>query len=578
MRTPAARLFAIPVLVVSAGFISAAAAMERITDFALLDHDGDFHQLSRYADHQAVVLFVYHRDSEIVADALRDLDEVIEDSSDQSVAFLMIDSSPRDDKAAIALSVADRMIDTPVLLDDTQLVSAALGIKRAAEILVIRPAGLELIYRGALNDRFIEGSDRRRASEHYLADVLSALEHDEQLPETMPASSGEAIAYTARARHAESGLSYAEDVVPVLERRCTECHREGGIAPFAMSSHQVVQGWSPMIRETLLTKRMPPAQIDPAFVHDFIGVSHITPEETQTLVHWIEDGAQFNSNTDPLATAEREESKWMLGEPDMIVQVPEQQIPATGILDYRNVPVPLNIDKDVWVRAVEFHPGDKQVVHHIIAFSMGPDGLNQFDVLNQGIGLGAYAPGNQPTVFPENTGYPLKAGGGLFLQMHYTTSGKETVDASEIGLYLYDEPPRQPVLGGSAADLNIQIPANTGHFPMTAQKVFPKDSYLTMLGPHMHYRGKEASYTLIYPDGSEETLLSVPNYQFNWQKNYDFVEPKFIPAGTTLVFDGAFDNSAMNPDNPDPDIEITWGEQTFNEMFFGFYRFIEAME
>jgi len=203
--------------------------------------------------------------------------------------------------------------------------------------------------------------------------------------------------------------------------------------------------------------------------------------------------------------------------------------------------------------------------------------MNEFEILNQGIGLGAYAPGNELNLYPENSGYPLKAGSGLFLQMHYTTSGKEAIDASQIGLYLWDEEPERTILGGSAADLDINIsPFSTKE--MVATKKFRKDSYLTMLGPHMHYRGSDANFKLRYSDGREEELLNVPNYQFNWQKTYDFINPLFVPAGTELVFRGTFDNTEMNPSNPDPSKTLTWGEQSWQEMFFGFFRYVEASD
>jgi len=409
-----------------------------------------------------------------------------------------------------------------------------------------------------------------------LRDVLNAVVAGEEITVAEVASKGDAIVFGARQANQAAGISYAKDVAPILEERCVSCHQEGGIAPFAMSNHQTVQGWSPMIRETLFTKRMPPGQIDNDYVGEFHDVSYISPEETQTLIHWIEDGAQNNDGTDPLAALQVAERGWLNGEPDMIIDIPAQAIPATGVVDYKNLMIPLDIEDDVWVEGIEFEAGDTSVLHHIIAFSYGPGGLNQFEVLNQGIGLGAYAPGNQLNLYPENTGYPLEAGGGLMLQMHYTTSGKETTDASRIGLYLMDEAPDKVILGGSAADLDINIAPNEGHHEMVASKVFREDAYLTMLGPHMHYRGKEARFSLKYPDGTEEKLLNVPNYQFNWQKTYDYKEPKFLPAGTELVFEAAFDNSDMNPYNPDPNAQISWGEQTWQEMFFGFFRYIEA--
>jgi len=547
---------------------------ERISDFALISHDGKYYQLSREVQQEALVLVVLD-DSRDSRRAAADLTDLSEQFADRNVGFFMIDSSGETDKAIIAETAADADASVPVLVDDTQLVAKELGLTRAAETVIIDPANKEIVFRGALNNRLAEGSRARRASDHYVADALNQFLAGEQISTPMLSSKGAEIDFSRRSSLANS-ISYAEDIVPILEERCVSCHQEGGIAPFAMTSHQMVRGWSPMIREVLYTKRMPPGQIDPDFVDDFYNVARITPEETQKLVTWIDEGAQNHSDTDPLAAFEPETVKWSYGEPDMIIDVPAQQIPATGVQDYRNLQVPLNLDEDVWVKAVEFEPGDTTVLHHIIAFAYGPSGLNEFEVLNQGIGLGAYAPGNELNTYPEGAGFPLKAGGGLMLQMHYTTSGKEATDQSQIALYLWDEEPERQVLGGSAAEMNIDVAPFERRHEMTATAKFRKDSYLSMLGPHMHYRGYDANFVLRYPDGREEELLNVPNYQFNWQKVYDFKEPLFVPAGSELVFSGTFDNSETNPFNPDPSQTLSWGEQTWQEMFFGFYRYVEA--
>lgn len=565
----------IAVFSVLAAYVGVCAnAAERVSDFSLIDHEGKFFQLSRAANNKAIVLMA-HEDSRDVRRAYGDLSDLMEQFADQPVAFYLIDATGTADKIEMRDVADDADIELPILMDETQLVAKELGIERATDVVILDPASLSVVFRGALNDRWAEGSRSRRASEHYVADALTAMLADQEISATQVASKGDAIDFSATEKLANS-LSYANDIAPILKERCVSCHVEGGIAPFAMNNHQMVQGWSPMIREVLYTKRMPPGQIDDAYVHDFRDVSHITTEETQKLVQWIEDGAQNNDDVDPLAEYKPVMSKWAYGEPDMVIDIPPQQIPATGVQDYRNIALPLELEEDVWVKAIEFEAGDPTVLHHIIAFAYGPNGVNEFEILNQGIGLGAYAPGNEVNTYPEDAGFPLKAGGGLMLQLHYTTSGRETTDASEIALYLWDEEPARPVLGGSAAELEINIPPFEARHEMVATAKFRKDSYLTMLGPHMHYRGYDANFKLIYPDGREEEILNVPNYQFNWQKVYDFKDPKFVPAGTEMVFSGTFDNSEMNPFNPDPSQTLTWGEQTWQEMFFGFYRYVEA--
>jgi len=544
--------------------------VEQVGDFSLIDHLGKFHQLSRYADHEAVVLFAHVRGDRDSNRALAAYNELVEEFAEQDVVFFVLDSSGETDKSALGRDAGRNGVGVPVLMDDTGLVAKALGLRNAAEVAILDPERRESLFRGVINDRFAAEDRSRRASRHYAADALAQILASGASDAPMLASGGAAIAFKPA-----PAISYAEDIVPILARRCVSCHTEGGIAPFAMSNHQVVRGWSPMIREVLYTKRMPPGQIDNDYVHDFKDVSHITIGETRTLVQWIDEGANFAGGEDPLPGLQPEQVKWRHGEPDLVLPIPAQQIPATGIQDYRNITVPLPIEEDIWVRAVEFEAGDSTVLHHIIAFAYGPDGFNEFEVLNQGIGLGAYAPGNEINTYPEGAGFPLKAGGGLFLQMHYTTSGRETVDASEIALYLWDEEPERVVLGGSAAEFDIDI-APFSRQEMTATKTFREDAYLSMLGPHMHFRGFDARFRLIHPNGESAQLLNVPNYQFNWQKTYDFKAPLFVPAGSVLEFTGTFDNTAMNPFNPDPSDTLSWGEQSWQEMFFGFLRYVEA--
>ena len=545
-------------------------AQERVSDFSLIDHEGKFHQLSRYADHDAMVLISHvpgDRDSRRALEAFNDLTEEFADSD---VAFFVLDSSGETDKSIVRRDAERNDVEVPVLMDDTRLVAKELGFDHAAEVAVLDPERRESLFKGVIDNRFAAEDRSRRASEHYAAEALRQILSGGQLDAPALASGAGAIEFDL-----EAGVSYAQDVVPILERRCLSCHTEGGIAPFAMSNHQVVQGWSPMIREVLYTKRMPPGQIDNDYVHDFKEVSHITIDETRTLVQWIDEGARFDGDADPLPGLQPELVKWAYGEPDLVLPIPPQRIPATGVQDYRHLTLPLPIEEDIWVRAVEFEAGDPTVLHHIIAFTHGPNGINQLEVINQGVGLGGYAPGNEINTYPEGAGFPLSVGDSLLLQMHYTTSGRETVDASEIALYLWDEIPGRRVLGGSAAELEIDI-APFSRQEMTASKTFHEDVYLSMLGPHMHFRGYDARFRLIHPDGRSEEILNVPNYQFNWQKHYDFKEPLFIPAGSQLEFSGTFDNTEMNPFNPDASQTLSWGEQTWQEMFFGFFRYVEA--
>ena len=320
-----------------------------------------------------------------------------------------------------------------------------------------------------------------------------------------------------------------------------------------------------------MTRRMPPGQIDNHVGKSFQGIAGLTVAEKQKLIRWIDQGAPRDGKTDPLQALVFDDPKFSLGEPDIVLDVPPQKIPATGVIDYRYVPVELNLDRDVWISGMEFVPGDRQVLHHVIAYLSSPaDKRAAEEAEDQGENLGGFAPGRQPDAFQDNSGRLIPAGSNLLLQMHYTTSGRETVDATQVGLFLHDEPPAYVMSGGVAGQRRFIIPPGAKEHKLRGEQVIEEDAYLYQMTPHMHFRGKYMSYTAEYPDGSSELLLSVPKYDFNWQFSYRLDEPLFLPAGSKLIAEGAMDNSDRNPGNPDPTRPVFFGLQTMHEMFFGF--------
>ena len=175
---------------------------------------------------------------------------------------------------------------------------------------------------------------------------------------------------------------------------------------------------------------------------------------------------------------------------------------------------------------------------------------------------------------PENTGSLLKAGSTIDFQLHYTTSGKETTDVSRIGVWFYPEgvvPEKRMV-----ADCACIFPGNWTNIPpydpaftQVEEITIPRDAHIHSFLPHMHFRGKSMTFTAIYPDGTEEDLINVANYDYAWQLGYEPVEPVFVPGGTVIRVTGVYDNSEQNPANPDPAREVPWGQMSEDEMFFG---------
>ena len=521
---------------------------ERVGDFALLDHTGKFQQLSYYGDHDAVVMLVNGGAGLADDGSVATLVQLAKAYTGEAEFWVLnpVGSDHRD-------SVAERLLsggtEIPVLMDESQMVSKSLGIQNLGEVVVIQPATMTLVFRGPLSQ---------------LGSALGIA------PGVMPVGdalvSGPAIEYANY-----EALSYSKDIAPILEKNCVSCHHDGAIAPWSMSSHAMVRGWSPMMREVVMTRRMPPGQIDSHQGKAFEDIAGLTTAEQQKLISWIDQGARKDDAADPLAALTFNDPKFSLGEPDIVLDVPAQAIPATGIIDYRYVPVELNLDRDVWIRGLEFAPGDREVLHHVIAYLSSPADKSEVAAAeDQGENLGGFAPGRQPDVFADNSGRLIPAGSNLLLQMHYTTSGHETVDATQVGLFLHDEPPAYVMSGGVAGQRRFIIPPGAKEHKLRGEQLIEKDAYLYQMTPHMHFRGKYMSYTAEYPDGTSELLLSVPKYDFNWQFSYRLQEPLFLPAGSKLIAEGAMDNSDRNPGNPDPTRPVFFGLQTMHEMFFGF--------
>ncbi len=534
-------------------------ASERVGDFALLDHDGYFHHMAWYDNNKAVAFLAQGNGSADTEAALTAFSELQAQYADEGIVFMMINPLGENREEVRAQAEAYG-VDIPVLIDDLQAVSETMGIEHLGQAVVYDPRSFRVIYRGPADDS--------------LADALSAIVADQPVSNAQVASQGAPVSYPERDITA---VSYSEDVAPVIAQNCADCHRDGGIAPFALDSHAMVQGWSPMIREVLMTKRMPPGQLDP-HVGDFKNHLTLPVEDERAVMDWIAACSPRGDGPDPLAQLEWPDSVWAFGEPDLIIEVPEQTIPATGVLDYINVVVPIELDRERWVRASQYVAGDPRVLHHTLNAVIEPGqnprgGFTQAPDPNVGH-IAPYVPGASPHIEPENTGGLLKPGSMLALQLHYTTFGQETVDNSRIGVWFYDDDniPEERMTGECACIFTptwTNIPPYDPNFEVRQHITLEDDAYLYSFLPHMHFRGKYMRFEAHLPDGSVEELINIANYNYNWQMTYELEDPKFVPAGTRVVAIGAFDNSEQNPANPDPSRSVPWGLQSWDEMFFG---------
>lgn len=548
--------------------VSADSNPSRVGDFALIDHQGEFHQLSRYGYKKALVIFSQANSCSATDSAVANLRELRSEWQDKDVAFMMMNSSTKDKLKSIRKTADKKGLDFPILLDESQLVAETLNITKAGEVVVLDPATQNIVYRGPVHDHIGMA----------LKDILAGKPQQNAM---VMETKGCDLTFPAKVAHSKNTPDYAKDVAPIIKDQCADCHREGGIGPFAMNSHMMLKGWSPMIREVLLNKRMPPMQVDP-HIGSFTNANYISSDELQTLVHWIDAGSpRGKSKQDPLAKLEQIDMRaWQMGEPDFIVEAPVHDVPATGVIDYINETVELTFEEDKWVEAVQFIPGDPAVLHHLLTYVTAPEeGFEGGEGDTRSVArrfLEGYAPGKVDAMtFPEGTGVYIPKGHKLSMQFHYTTNGKATTSATLLGLYFHDEPPKYEYLTRSVSG-RFEVPPHAQDHKANAEYVFEEDVVVHGLRAHMHFRGKDMKFTAEYPNGKKEEILSVPDYNYAWQPTYQLEEPVRLPSGTKVHVTGAFDNSEYNPGNPDPSKVLTFGLQSWDEMFIGYWSYAPA--
>jgi hypothetical protein len=400
-----------------------------------------------------------------------------------------------------------------------------------------------------------------------------------------------AIALAASAAGIPSETTYYKDVLPILEVRCQGCHRPGEAAPMSFLTYKETRPWAKAIREAVLIRKMPPWPADPHY-GTFSNDRSLSQKEIDTLAAWVERGAVEGNPADAPPPVKFVPG-WNIGKPDLVVEMPNEfSIPPAGTIAYQYVVIPMGLTEDRWVQLAEVRPGNRQLVHHIIAF-VRPPGSKWFADARPGVVfapqkgqnrgrqggdsapdaelLVGFAPGMVPTMLKPGQGKLVRAGSDLVLQLHYTANGKAGTDRSRIGLIFCKQPPKERVFTTNATNNKFVIPAGDPNYQVESSIVLEADTKLVDLMPHMHLRGKDFIYRAVYPTGETQVLLSVPKYDFNWQLVYYPKDQIVLPKGTRIECTAHFDNSPNNPSNPDPTHDVKWGDQSWEEMMIGWF-------
>ena len=542
-----------------------------VDDFMLADQNLLARQLYRMSDDKAVVLVTYASgDKQLHADA-KALMALKAAYAGKGVDMLAIDSRIGDRRDPVVADAKAAGLDMPILFDYEQLVGEELGVTRAAEVIVIDPRGWTVAYRGPVASP---------TGEPWAKAAVDALVAGQNVAVTRHEAMGGMIAFPERA-HANTfaTISYAKTIAPIVQAKCATCHQPGGIGPMPLNTYEQIKGFSPMIREVIRTHRMPPYLADET-VGAFQDDDRLTPDQMKTLVHWIDAGAPRGAGDDPLKKIKFQAPEWPLGKPDVVLNVPEVKIAATGLMDYQHPVVANAMAEGRWMKATTFRVSDRQVVHHILTGVVASDHAGEtFSESSWGASLGGYGPGRGSNVQPVDTGVWVPPSGGVGFQNHYTPYGKATTEKTQMGIYFYPkgQEPKYVLRTFGIFDFSIEIPADEEFHKETSYIEFPKAAILYGITPHAHMRGQSTNVSILYANGKEEKLLSLPRYDFNWQYEYFLKTPLKVPAGAKIIARWTYDNSTRNPGNPDHTKTVVWGEQTKDEMMATYlhYRWVD---
>lgn len=379
------------------------------------------------------------------------------------------------------------------------------------------------------------------------------------------------------------------DIAPILQARCQECHRPGDVAPFSLVTYQQARPWAKSIREQVSRRAMPPWFADGA-VRPLEGDPSLTEDEVERIVQWVDGGALEGDPADappPIVIS----SDYRFGTPDLDLKMDVEFPVQPGEDLHRCFLLPDSyIGQPKFLTAAEIVPGNRRIVHHAVAYLVDTAKARKKDADSPGPGwdcftgtevdggeaamIAAYAPGNAPVQYTQAFRPYIPPGFSVVLAMHYHPLEQTETDSTRIGVYLTDETPDRLLHVHGLSAKQFKLPAGDEDVPVFASYRLEQSIKLLAMLPHMHYLGKGQTITAQFPDGRKETILRLNGWDIDWQLLYRFREPVALPAGTVLRCEGHFDNSAENPANPTiPPVDVVWGEESTDEMMDTYFFF-----
>jgi Ca2+-binding EF-hand superfamily protein/mono/diheme cytochrome c family protein len=471
--------------------------------------------------------------------------------------------------------VSTHGLKSAVVHDQTSVISTALGARTTTEVFLI-DAARTLQYRGAINDQYGLGYAKDEPSRTYLRDAIQAMQRG-QLPEIAATSApGCELDLKPRAAATQTDITYHRHIARLMQRHCMECHRDGGVGPFPLTTYEEVIEHAGMIRKQVERGAMPPwfAAPLPDTAHSpWMNDASLPVQDKANLLSWL---ASDRPRGDVAETPKPLQfpAGWSIGTPDLVIQLPQPvSIKAEGTMPYQFITVKTELTEDRWVQAYEILPSEASVVHHVIV-QVHEKGSKARDREEGREGYwAAYVPGNTHHRWPEGFAKKLPAGATVSFQIHYTPNGRKVEEQLKMGLLFAKAEPRFIVHTAAVSNPRLNIPPHTADHVEVKEQTVPFDMPVMAYVAHMHLRGKSFKFEVTPPGGKTEVLLDMPHYDFNWQLRYTYATPKILPRGSKMKITAIYDNSADNPANPDPAKNVRWGPQTFDEMMIGYLEY-----
>jgi peroxiredoxin len=588
---------------------------EKVPDLAFKDEQDKIHHLYDLKDRKAIILVFLSFECPVSNSYAQPLSDMAKEFSPYGVALWGLTTNEDESRAEVAKHANEFNIAFPVFKDEKLLAADALKAEIVPEAFVL-DGDFVLRYRGRIDDSYSERLKKHaQVTKHELAQVVAELVTGRPVSVEATRAVGCSVPRLEKAVSKAGAVTYYREVLPILQKNCQSCHRPGEVGPFALMTYKQAVNWSDDIKEYTRKRVMPPWKLVAGM--PFHNERRMSNQDIATLAAWADGGCPEGDPKDAPPPVPFPDG-WQLGTPDLVLSAGEDfTVGPTGGDVFRCFVLPTNLKEDVYVSAVEVRPSNPRVVHHALLFidtkgqgrklqeaaqadeAKKPKAVEPAEghlggsVLDRGPGytkamgvgfvpqggLSGWAPGHMARHLPDGVGYFLPKNSDVVMQVHYHRNGRTERDHTQVGLYFAKKKVEHPLAAGVIAGGKgtgvlrtfFSIAPGEANFRLEGDVWAAKDFTLISVMPHMHMVGREIAVTLTPPDGKEQTVLAIREWDYNWQETYFLKEPMLIKAGTRLHVDAGYDNSDKNPRNPfNPPRRVTFGEQTFNEMCFVF--------